>query len=93
LEINTGKDYDFKFHFELIGNYCEFLKRFECKHWEPFLEPKYLNDFGLKCIQRLEYFSYEYIDWKKLRAFMPSTNKIKGSHVKDNPFYAKDFQN
>ncbi len=96
LEINMSKDSTYKFHFEpkeleLIGTYCKFLKRFECEcSAHPFAEKDFTH-FRLKCGQRLEYFGWYLISGRQLRAFMPSINKIKASHLKVYRLNAEDF--
>jgi hypothetical protein len=52
---------------------------------------KDFNDFGLKCGQRLEYLSYDFINGKQLRAFMPSINNINKLYMRYNPLNTKDL--
>jgi hypothetical protein len=49
------------------------------------------NDFGLKCGQRLKYLSYHYMTPEELKAFMPSTNKIKSLGMRWKPLNANDL--
>jgi hypothetical protein len=76
---------------QLIANYCKFLERFQCEYWTTNLLEKDFNEFGLKCSQRLEYFSYDYINGKRLKAFMPSINNIKKLYIKYKSLKAKDL--
>jgi hypothetical protein len=58
---------------------------------EKQLNAQDFNDFGLKCGQRLKYLSYDYMTPEELKAFMPSTNKIKSLGMRWKPLNANDL--